>query len=94
MKQADVKLGATYLTLVGGRLVLVMVRGQVRGARGLRYLVQRVDNGKQLPKARSAAALREDGPDWQGEVAPVLGWRPPRGIHSCHADCPCQVARA
>jgi hypothetical protein len=69
MKQADVKLAGVYLTRVSGELVRVLVRGIVgvpvdidytkqRYRVVKRYLVQRIDTKTNLPKPRSAAALR------------------------------------
>lgn len=72
MKQAEVKVGAEYLTMVGDRLQRVKVlraedwhHGR-SGEYRTRFRVQTTD-GRVLPKARTAAALRplparEEGP--------------------------------
>jgi hypothetical protein len=67
MKQADVKVGGTYLTKIGGRDVRVTVEREETQTRYYAYTepkqrtvfrVKRQDNGKVMPKARAAAALR------------------------------------
>jgi hypothetical protein len=64
MKQADVKVGDVVLTLVCGTPVKVRVTAVLEGMHRLdsrskvRYHVERLDNGKALPKSRTAAALR------------------------------------
>jgi hypothetical protein len=68
MKQSEVQVGETYWTRVGGDLVLVKVLnkrhtftttrwGEQRAQ--TRFVCQNVDNGRVLPKLRSAAALRK-----------------------------------
>ncbi len=56
MKARDISIGAQLYTIVSGEKVFVEVVSDT-GARGRRYIVKRVDNGKYLPKSRSAAAL-------------------------------------
>lgn len=62
MKQNEIVLGEDYFTKIGGALVRVKVLSiadpsKVWGKR-VRYVVQRADNGKTLPKSRTASALR------------------------------------
>jgi len=60
MKQADVKVGEVVLTKVGVSLVKVrIIKTYNYGSdTRTRFFVMRLDNGKTLPKARTAAALR------------------------------------
>lgn len=61
MKQANVCVGLECCTKVCGRLVAVKVidvREGWRKGTHKRFVVQRLDNGKVLPKSRTAAALR------------------------------------
>jgi len=61
MKQADIKIGSVVLTKVGTELVEVRVDScplATNFDKRTRYVVSRLDNGKTLPKARTAAALR------------------------------------
>ena len=65
MKTADVVIGATYLTRVGGSLVrVVVVRKENPLAfstlrrRQVRFTVRRVGEERVLPKTRTASALR------------------------------------
>lgn len=70
MKAKDVKTGVEYLTRVGPDTVRVMVSsvcaGRLNYSTGKegprRFYCKRVDNGTVLPKARTAAALREAPP--------------------------------
>jgi hypothetical protein len=56
MLQKDVSVGAVLWTKVGEERVQVEVLNE-RDGRPKRYLLRRVDNGRVLPKARTAAAL-------------------------------------
>jgi hypothetical protein len=59
MKQADVKEGETYLTLIGGNLAKVVVMQAVTGfGTKTRFIVRRQEEVRALPKYRTAAALR------------------------------------
>lgn len=62
MKQKDVQISGEYMTLIGAELIKVRVISDREFSRGrgtcIRFVVRRVDNGKVLPKARTAAALR------------------------------------
>ena len=62
MKKHEVRVGSVVLTKVGGVAVRVRVTRMVErtdraGRRQVRYAVARVEDGRQLPKARTAAAL-------------------------------------
>jgi hypothetical protein len=65
MKQADIKVGGVYVTLVGGNQVKVVVTGITGGTRPVyggrkevtRFYVKRMGTDKPLPKARTASAL-------------------------------------
>ena len=58
MKKKDIRLGETYYTRVGGALVAVIPYAiKVSGKRDA-FRVKRADNGQELPKPRTAAALR------------------------------------
>lgn len=67
MKVADINIGEEYLTKVGASLVRVKVTAAVSGRLNYstgkdgprRFECRRVDNGTNLPKARTASALRE-----------------------------------
>lgn len=63
MRQADIVIGGVYETKIGDSLVKVKVlyaenRNAFGDACRTRYRVERCDNDKVLPKARTAAALR------------------------------------
>jgi hypothetical protein len=59
MKQAEIVMGRVYLTKVGEALVKVRVTGDRIDYQGRkRFHCERLDNGKSLPKSRTAAALR------------------------------------
>jgi len=66
MKQADVRVGEQYRCYVSGVLskvevverTFVMNHGRRRKTM-TRFIVRRVDNGRTLPVARTAAALRK-----------------------------------
>jgi len=67
MKQAEIKVGETYQTKIGEGLVKVRVICETTVSRHYAYKpsverkafrVARIDNGKHLPKPRTAAALR------------------------------------
>lgn len=58
-RSRDVALGLIALTKVSGEITEVQVTGETKDSRGRRrFVVARTDNGKALPKARSARALR------------------------------------
>lgn len=65
MKQADVKIGSTYDTVIGAERCRVVVVSEIPGdnsrwrATKTRYRVRRENEVACLPKLRSAAALRE-----------------------------------
>jgi hypothetical protein len=70
MKKKDVKIHEQYYTRVGGQLVPVQVVAQKeqwygpptnRRSRTV-FLLLRVDTGRDLPKPRTAAALRQEAP--------------------------------
>ena len=70
MKISDVKIGGTYETKIGSEIVRVRVLAERKplpyadtvtrsyGSRPTRFLVARTDNGRTLPKTRTAASLR------------------------------------
>lgn len=60
MKIRDVKVGMVVKTKVAGKLVHVRVISERESPMGrqVRFRVMRVDNGKELPTARTAAVLR------------------------------------
>lgn len=64
MKLKDVKLDGEYLINVSGEPVRVRLSASVRGSvkdgrvTPTKFRCTRVDNGKDLPKLRAAAALR------------------------------------
>lgn len=60
MKQNKVKIGGCYLTRIGGSLVAVKVLSETKDYWSGRtaFVVERVDNGRVLPKCRTAASLR------------------------------------
>jgi len=61
MKQANIKIGQVVLTKVGTELVRVRVVAcplATEFSSRTRFIVSRLDNGKVLPKSRTAAALR------------------------------------
>jgi len=59
MKQADVKVGETYLTYIGTNLCKVVVmREEQNSDNRTVYRVRRVQENCLLPKPRTAAALR------------------------------------
>ncbi len=59
MKQAEVVVGGSYITSISGQRVPVTVleRTQDYWSGRTAFRVQRKDNGKVLPKVRTAAAL-------------------------------------
>jgi len=63
MKQSDVVVGKRYNCKVSGRLVAVEVTHRITSRIGnrivTRFRVRRVDSGRDLPKNRTAADLRE-----------------------------------
>ena len=64
MKQADIKIGQVVLTKVGTELVEVRVDScslATAFSNRTRFIVSRLDNGKTLPKARTAESLRPTG---------------------------------
>ncbi len=63
MKHKDVVVGNTYETKIGGELARVIVRCETTDLKGRnKWRVRREDGNTDLPKARSAAALREVTP--------------------------------
>lgn len=59
MKTKDVSVGLRCKTKVGASLVAVEVVGIKESCDGrTKFRVRRLDNGSELPKARTAAALR------------------------------------
>jgi hypothetical protein len=81
MKQADIKIGSTYMCYIGTSLAHVVVTGRVEGyviaGRRVsdRFTVRRVGEDKDLPKARTAAALRpsSDRRVWCKNPTPTVG---------------------
>jgi hypothetical protein len=63
MKQSDIVIGGEYETRIGESLVRVRVVGTTETYWGKRsaFRVRRVDTGRDLPKPRTAAALRPVG---------------------------------
>jgi len=64
MKQSQIQIGRHYECKVSGRLVIVKAARRVDVLRGSQYrtkfICRRVDNGRELPKARSAASFRRE----------------------------------
>jgi hypothetical protein len=61
MKQVEVKVGDAVHTKVGDSLVMVRVTARLEVndfRKTVRFVVRRIDNGRLLPKSRTAAALR------------------------------------
>lgn len=61
MKQNDVKVGEQYLTKIGEKRVAVKVTAEAHSSpysKAKRFWCRRVDTGRDLPKPRTAAALR------------------------------------
>jgi hypothetical protein len=72
MKQQDIKIGQVVLTKVGTDLVRVRVDScslATTFSSRTRFIVSRLDNGKTLPKARTAASLRPTAINTEKEVS-------------------------
>jgi hypothetical protein len=71
MKQSEVKMGETYRTYIGQFLCRVVVVGKHdadRFNKRTRFVVRRVGETRDLPKARTAASLRPIPP---GSIFPM-----------------------
>lgn len=70
MKQKDVVIGQTYITLVSGTPTRVVVLAETHNfSKRALFVVKREDNGQRLPKPRTPAALHDPikpelGEDW------------------------------
>ena len=65
MRQAEIHVGGHYECRVSGKIVAVRVARRVeritsRGQNRTKFLVRRLDNGRKLPKPRSAASFRRE----------------------------------
>lgn len=79
MKQKDIRIGGTYLTLVSEVETAVIVTSialKDRFDTKTRFTVKRADTGAYLPKARTAAAFRGEVKAPEASPLARLGLRP------------------
>jgi hypothetical protein len=85
MKQAEIKVGDVVRTKVGQSLVKVQVTGRLEAndfRKTVRFTVSRIDNGRPLPKSRTAAALRAIKSTETVPVTQIVVSHDPMGLFS------------
>jgi hypothetical protein len=94
MKQDEVKMNGTYLCYIGQTLARVVVVGRHDADRfnsRTRFIVRRIGETKDLPKSRSAAALREVKPSRAPESYPNIQDEGKRAVCSACEQGICKI---